>query len=352
MTPTLKQETESLARSWAQHQSAWLRDYLVAGVEDPRINLQSILSRHFILRSLTAERFVKLMEAEYRFAAVMNWLLKGHRFADPEELKEILHALRHGQDNAEGLPIPLFVQETFAGLPAAGDGFSVPNYIDALAPQTQSGSLPPRNRSPVFDTFLNLWRDVLAPEIPGQYQFEAGGEWVRKTLSVLEPACGSANDYRFLRSFGIGRLIDYTGFDLCEKNIENAKAHSPDVRFEKGNVFEIDASDQAFDLLFVHDLFEHLSLEGLAAAVAEVCRVTRWGICAGFFNMDEIPEHSVQPFEEYHWNRLSMARTKELFQARGFDGQVIHIGTFLRRQLGCEKTHNPNAYTFLLQARR
>src|SRR5262249_28346975 len=47
MTPALKQETESLARSWARHESAWLRDYLVAGVEDPRINLQSILSRHF-----------------------------------------------------------------------------------------------------------------------------------------------------------------------------------------------------------------------------------------------------------------------------------------------------------------
>jgi len=27
---------------------------------------------------------------------------------------------------------------------------------------------------------------------------------------------------------------------------------------------------------------------------------------------------------------------------------VVHIGTFLRQQIGCEQTHNPNAYTFLL----
>ena len=202
MNPALKQETENLTRSWAQHESTWLRDYLVAGVEDPRINLQSILSRHFILRSLTADRFVKLMEAEYRFAAVMNWLLKGRRLADLEELKEILHALKRGLDNAEGLPIPLFVQETFAGLPLSGEGFSVPNYIEDLL-WKEGSSKPPESRPPVFDTFLNVWQGALDSEMPGQYQFEAGGDLVRKTLSVIEPACGSANDYRFLNSFGI-----------------------------------------------------------------------------------------------------------------------------------------------------
>jgi hypothetical protein len=169
--------------------------------------------------------------------------------------------------------------------------------------------------------------------------------------SVIEPACGSANDYRFLDAYGIARLVCYTGFDLCEKNIVNARALFPGVTFDVGNVFEIAAVDKAFDLCLVHDLFEHLSMAGLEASVKEVCRVTRRGICVGFFNMDETQDHQVEPVDEYHWNRLSMARMKELFAAQGFDAQVVHIGTFLRQHVGCDYTHNPNAYTFLLFAK-
>ena len=56
MHDTLKLESEKLARSWMQHEPAKLRDYLVAGIEDPRINLQSILSRHFLVRSVFGEK--------------------------------------------------------------------------------------------------------------------------------------------------------------------------------------------------------------------------------------------------------------------------------------------------------
>ncbi len=52
MDPSLQAETEKLARCWMQHEPVWLRDYLVAGVEDPRWNLQSIFSRHFLVRAL------------------------------------------------------------------------------------------------------------------------------------------------------------------------------------------------------------------------------------------------------------------------------------------------------------
>jgi SAM-dependent methyltransferase len=191
---------------------------------------------------------------------------------------------------------------------------------------------------PSLEAFRKLWHKALAAEIPA-----------RKPLSVLEPACGSANDYRFLHAYGLARLVNYTGFDLCAKNIENARALFPGVSFAVGNVFEIAAPDKAFDLCFVHDLFEHLSLEGMQAAVREVCQVTRQGLCIGFFSMDEIRDHQVRPVEEYHWNRLSMARMRGLFADWGFAAQVVHIGAFLRQQIGCEQTHNPNAYTFLLR---
>src|SRR5208283_193351 len=81
---------------------------------------------------------------------------------------------------------------------------------------------------------------------------------------------------------------------------ENACALFPDASFAVGNVFEIAAPDKAYDLCFVHDLFEHLSLEGMQAAVKEVCRVTRQGLCVSFFNMDEIRDHQVRPVDDYH----------------------------------------------------
>lgn len=338
MKPSLENESGKLVRSWTRHEAGMLRDYLVAGVEDPRLNLQSVLSRHFLVRELTGERFALLMEAEYRFAATLNWLTQlAHRLGDPEEPEVLLYTLRRGADNAEGIEIPQFVVETFAALPARAGELTVPNYLESFLQGAEfvGGRMQPH--APSLDTFCRLWSRALLTETPPD-------------LSVLEPACGSANDFRFLHACGLARLLNYTGFDICPTNVENARALFPGVRFQCGNVFEIAEPDKAFDLCFVHDLFEHLSLEGLQTAVAEVCRVTRKGLCVGFFNMDETREHRIEPFEEYHWNRLSMGRMRELFAEHGFTAQVMHIGTFLRRQVGCEETHNPNAYTFWLQS--
>jgi SAM-dependent methyltransferase len=327
-----------------QHDTGMLRDYLVAGVEDPRLNVQSVLSRHFLTRALTGDRFSGLMEQEIRFAAAMNCLAglveKAH---DAEEVELILYALRRGADNAEGMEIPEFLVRAFAALPTGGDT-NIPNYIETFLSGTEFVSGQSQPHQPSLDTFRQLWSQALAPEGSASQLSTINPQ----PLTVLEPACGSANDYRFLHAYGLARLVRYTGFDLCAKNIENARALFLDVSFAVGNVFDIPAPDKAFDLCLVHDLFEHLSLEGLQTAVAEVCRVTRQGICVGFFNMDEIPDHQVRPVDDYYWNRLSMGRVRELFAECGFAARVVHIGTFLRRQIGCEQTHNPNAYTFLL----
>jgi len=346
MSPLLEQESEKLARSWMCHDPALLRDYLVAGVEDPRINLQSILTRHFLLGALGLEGWRPLMEEEYRFASAMNWLVKlAGQAGDSDELGQVLHALGKGGDNAEGVEIPSFMSRTFALLPTVASGLGIPNYIEAFLCGTQIRERQARPCQPALDTFRELWRAALAGQ---EARSKESSPVCRPALSVLEPACGSANDYRFLEAYGIARLIDYHGIDLCRGNIENARALFPGVSFELGNVFEMSASDRSFDVCFVHDLFEHLSVAGIEAAVRETCRVTRRGLCIGFFNMDEVPAHQVRPVREYHWNTLSMARMKELFARCGFAAQAVHIGAFLRHQTGCGQTHNPNAYTFLL----
>lgn len=338
MEPSLAQETGQLLRSWMQHEPAWLRDYLVAGVEDPRLNLQSILSRHFLIRSLCGARFEALMEQECRFSAVLAWLGMLAARPDPVETMEaVQHALARGADNAEGLELPSFVLQTHALLPARLGALEVPNYINHFL----SESVPAAARekpSGVIDTFQTLWSAALSSIAP-----------LEPRPTVIEPACGSANDFRFLHSYGLARLLDYCGFDLCPKNIENARALFPAVRFETGNVFELPALDKSFDFCVVQDLFEHLSLAGMEIGVKEVCRVTRHGLCLGFFQMDEIPAHVVRPVDAYHCNLLSMERMRELFATHGFAAQVFHIATFLREQVGCCQTHNPNAYIFWLR---
>lgn len=332
MDDALKLETEKLVRSWAQYDTEYLRDYLVASVEDPRLNIQSILTRHFLAVELCGNRFEELMQQELRFAATLNWLFK--HSATIEERQAILYALQRGADNAEGELIPHFVGRTFASLPARVGELHIPNYLEkALTDDTDTAKNPDKSRK-ILDLFLTLWRMALA------------GESVQG-VSVLEPACGSANDYRFLEAVGLARMINYTGFDLCKKNVTNALSLFPDAKFEFGNVFEIAAEEKAFDLCFVHDLLEHLSPMGLEQAIAELCRVTRYGLCLHFFQMEEMPEHIVRVVGDYHINRLSLARTEAQVVGHGFTVQPLHIGTYLCQRVGCRETHNPNAYTFL-----
>jgi len=326
-----------------RHDAEMLRTYLVADVEDPRLNLQSILSRHFLARALAGARFEALMEQECRFAITMNWVAKLlQRSPEADDLASVLYALQKGADNADGIDVPYFMRSIFKLLPATASGLVIPNYIEEFLSGVQDQE--PRSRFDQFSlpTFLRLWRVALGLEV-------SSPESAR--LSLLEPACGSANDYRALEACGLASRFDYAGFDLCPRNIENARALFPTARFQPGNVFEIALPGQAFDFCMAHDLFEHLSIEGLETAVGEICRVTRRGGCIGFFNMDEIPDHQVCPVEDYHWNRLSMDRVRALFAERGFSAQVIHIGAFLREQFGCDQTHNPNAYTFYLSRR-
>ena len=72
MEDRFKLETERLTKSWTQYNRTILRNYLVEDVEDPRINVQSILVRHFLIERLFGEQFDELMEYELRFSLVMN----------------------------------------------------------------------------------------------------------------------------------------------------------------------------------------------------------------------------------------------------------------------------------------
>lgn len=333
MNESLARETEALRQSWMRHDDAMLQDYLVSSVEDPRMNVQSLLTRHFLIQALRGDELDPLLYQELRFAVVMNWmwgLAEEGLVAD--DFAAIRHALGRGADNAEGIAIPAIIQQAFqAGAMAVG-GVSLPAYLDVTLRCWAEDEAALSARRLPLDAFMDCLPTVWAGKLADKAE-------------VLEVACGSANDYRFMAKCGLASALVYTGVDLCEKNIENARRLFPEVRFEVGNAFALAAADLSQDYCLAHDLFEHLSLEGIEQALAELCRVTRRGLCLGFFNMDECPDHIIRPVEAYHWNTLSVAQVRAFIEQRGGQVRVIHIGTFLRRLFGYDQTHNPNAYT-------
>ena len=195
MDKRLELETEGLIKSWMRHDEGMLRDYMVAEVEDPRINIQSILTRHFLIEALFGDRFAALRDHELRFGAVMNWALKlVKQPGGADDFPAILHALESGADNAEGVPIPHFVSRTFSALPALVNEVAIPSYLHELLIEAPRRAVPPTISAEMISSFEPIWRAVLANE-------------PARGVTVLEPACGSANDYRLLDAFGIARLV-------------------------------------------------------------------------------------------------------------------------------------------------
>lgn len=318
MNDQLSAETECLRRSWDRHPQEMLRDYMVAGIHDPRVNPQSIRSRHFLIEALFGPKYRKLCEEEFRFAAVMQWLMKqAGKFCGGEDWGDLQHALNCGADNLEGLPIPHYITAASKLLPLTADGVGIPDYLSAAVEAARRRETPTAGLGDAADVFAKLWDEQLAK--------------VQSTkITVVEAACGSANDYRAIKQCGLARHLDYLGFDLCEKNVSNARALLPEARFEVGNVFSIGARDLSFDCAFAHDLLEHFSVEGMERAVAELCRVARRGVFVGFFQMHEGGHHVIRAVEEYHWNTLSLPRVRELFEQRGFQTQAICVDLWWR----------------------
>ena len=324
-------ESERLRAAWMQYEGEVLDSYLTSDVEDPRVNAQSIISRSFLIDSVFRNEFTTLIREELQFGVCLTFILKALK---DQHLSRgsLLESLQNGTETCGQVRIPGYLRGAFEITNEHEQGLS--DYISqALMDSASDESVwLPESALSIFE---RIWQRVLN-------QREAS------KISVLEPACGSANDYRYLHSFGISRFLEYTGFDICEKNISNARRRFPDVNFETGNILDMPFEDNSFDFLFVHDLFEHLGPEAIDAALAEVCRVTRKQACLSFFNMADIREHVIKPVGLYHWNTLSLGLIEKSLMKKARDVDSVHIDTLLRSNYGCDDYYNKNAYTLVI----
>lgn len=288
-------ETFLLQRIWSHQSAAMLDVYLVSGYQNPRINVQSILVRHALVRRLFGSEFDAVMDDEIRFAIELNETIRRR---------------------------------------AAELGVTMGAYLD------------PAKHADVAR--------VDAAIADRETEFQA--RWIElldgrraEPLEVLEFACGSANDYRAFVDYGLGPYLQYQGVDLTAKNIENARRRFPGVRFEVADILHLPYPDGVVDYVIASDIFEHLSVEGMERALTEAARLSRRGVILTFFNMSESEDHDVQQRGVYHWNRLSRPRVEAILR-RGFSKlEVTPVADWLREAYSYPSSYNTHAYTIVAE---
>lgn len=318
-------ESDRLRRSWQRHTAEALDTYLVSGVEDPRVNVQSTLNRALLGDMLFPGRFATLIDEELRFSFVMTWLLTHLEMGIQDgPLLAVIRAGNRGK-------VPDFVLETFQRLQEAA--CSLPDYVSASL--ADGGEVDPTALAPnALETFQEIWCRELR-------------HLSHASCSIFEPACGSANDFRYLESFGLARFLRYTGLDIAPKNIENARQRFPDIDFRPGDLLDNGFEDDAFEISFVHDLFEHLSVGAMERAIRELLRVTRREVWFHFFNAGAFANHRTHPVGSYHWNALSVHELVRTIEQLASHVQVVSIAELARAKFGFGRYYNPGAYTII-----
>ena len=282
-------------RAWAYRSSEMLDTYLVSGYQNPRINVQSILARHFLTRQLFGDEFDELMDEEIRFAVSLNEVLRLRAVELGVKVGSFTDPVKHANVKR--------VDEAIEGR----DG-----------------------------EFIDRWHTAFA-------------ERQAVSVSVLEFACGSANDYRTFAESGLARFLDYRGVDLTAKNIENARRRFPGVGFEVGDVTNLRYPDDSFDYVIASDLFEHLSIDGMGSALDEAARLARRGVVLTFFSMSDIPEHVVRPKDAYYVNRLSQSQVDAQLRDRFPSVTATPIAAWLAENYDYRNSFNRNAWTIVAE---
>jgi len=327
MMTNLNNENDALRCSWDKYSYHQLDTYLVSDVEDPRINCQSILSRALIADSLWPNDFTNLIEADLRFGAVMTWLLaelkKGY------DRYELMKSIETGASHS----CPKFVRETYNWLQS--EECPINDYISTALHSVNFDNPEQLLFDSAVGTFSQTWRLALRGSI-------------NRKISLLEVACGSANDYRFIDQYGLAEFVDYTGIDISEKNISNAKARFPKTDFRVASIIDSGIPDESVDYLYVHDLFEHLSAQALKRAMSEILRVVRHQAWLHFFNVKRCSAHIIRKIDRYHWNTLSLDRLCEMINDLGSMVEILPISNFLENRFRGYSHYNNGAFTILV----
>ena len=87
----------------------------------------------------------------------------------------------------------------------------------------------------------------------------------RSRGKLLEVGCGIGQVVKILRNIG----IEVMGLDVSDWAVK----HSLTPYTIKGSIYSLPFGDKIFDLVYSHDVLEHIPISGLKCAIAELQRV-------------------------------------------------------------------------------
>lgn len=286
-----------MQQTWRLGDPGMLDRYLVSGYQNPRINIQSVLLRHFLISKVFGAEYDELAEQEIAFALAMNELLRQRALELGVTMGSYLNPAKHAA-----------VQR-----------------VDRVIIEREM-------------EFEERWRAELTLR-------------TAEPIRVLEFACGSANDFRCFVGYGLAGHLDYLGVDLTPTNISNALRRFPDAKFEVGNILHLGHADGSFDYVIASDIFEHLAPSEMERALEEACRMARHGVVLTFFNMSGAREHAVQRRRAYYWNRLSRSRIEADLHRRFSSVSTIPVAAWVNERFGYSHSYNVHAYTIIAEGR-
>ncbi len=138
--------------------------------------------------------------------------------------------------------------------------------------------------------------------------------------TLLDAGCGEGFvDDIFLKAMP---KLEITGFDVLEDSVKLAQIRNPRGTFAVGDIYNIDAEDNSFDIVCSFEVMEHLHEPD--RALAEMARVTRRAVVLSvphepFFclanaargkNLDQTPKGS-DPDHRNFWSREKFGRFVE-----------------------------------------
>jgi 2-polyprenyl-3-methyl-5-hydroxy-6-metoxy-1,4-benzoquinol methylase len=155
--------------------------------------------------------------------------------------------------------------------------------------------------------------------------------------SAIEVGCGEGFSTEKLRTM-LPRDASFRASDVEQRLVDEARARNPNVPIERESIYELPHADNAFDLVFVLEVLEHL--DDPTKALAEVCRVSkRWVIAS-------VPREPI-------WRMLNFARLKYVTALGNTPGHLNHwsangFRNFVGRQAAVRARRTPLPWTMVL----
>lgn len=151
---------------------------------------------------------------------------------------------------------------------------------------------------------------------------------------ILDAGCGPGVDSAYMASRG----FEVIGVDLSEKMLELARKKSPNTRFEKADIRELDFDENNFDGILASYSLIHIPKKDIPNVIKKIFKLLKPNgvICVGIQESKSREMFVTEPFkpdEKIFVNVISAGELRALLEKNGF----TLLNEFMRKAEGKDK---------------